>query len=546
MRDRGEKSGLVRTAGAVRRAAIPALLLATLVASSARAQSVCPGVAPVPGTNLVGFVAVTGVSRPLLVTAPPGDTTRLFIVSQDGLIMIHRRGDPAGTVSIFLDITDRVGTAPGSELGLLGLAFDSDYQNNGLFYVDYTSGSQATVVARFERDTANPDLGNAASETVLLVFAQPEPNHNGGQLMFGLDRFLYVATGDGGGAGDQHASCGNGQLRATLLGKILRLDVDGVDPQSVVADCGGAGAGYRIPSTNPFALTGNADCGEIWIFGVRNPWRNAIDPQTGDLYVADVGQNCWEEVDVLPLSVQPGANLGWRSMEGSHCFDPNNQSNCNPIAVHCFGVPSCGAPSLLMPTLEYGHGEGCAITGGPLYRGCQMPDLAGTYLYGDLCSGFVRSFRVSGGAVVEAQDRTAQVDPSGVLAGALSSFGTDGQGEMYAVSLGGTVLRLAPPLSDMQVSGTGATPFLLGPGNWTWEDLSFVTMQPVARYRIYRGQPNGTFHCIANAPTPSWPGDPAVPSPGGLFAFAVTAVSPDGVESRPGIAGGAFLLDACN
>ena len=538
-----------RSRTALRAAPSIALVLAALCPAAARAQGVCSGVAPVPGTNLVGIVAVSAAPAvPLLVTAPPGDTTRLFILSQDGRILIHRRGDPVDTLSVFLDITDRVGYVAGSELGLLGLAFDPDYPHNGLFYVNYTvlSPSLATRVSRFERDTVNPDLGNPGSETILLTFPQPETNHNGGQLLFGLDRFLYVATGDGGGGGDGHGTCGNGQLRSTLLGKILRLDVDGVDPQSAVPDCGGVSAAYRITTTNPFALTGNTHCGEIWMYGVRNPWRNAFDAVTGDFYVADVGQNCWEEVDILSAAAQPGANLGWRSMEGTHCFDPNAQGTCNPTAVTCSGVPSCGSLSLLLPKLEYGHAEGCAIVGGPLYRGCQMPDLAGTYLYGDLCSGFVRSFRFVGNAITEARDRTAEVDPASDLPGAFSSFGTDGQGEMYAISLGGVILRLAPPLPDMEVSGTGATPFLVGPGSWTWEDLPYVTMQPVARYRIYRGQPNGVFHCLGNASSPTWPGDPALPPPGGLFAYVVTAVSPGGVESRPGIAGSAFLLDACN
>lgn len=519
-----------------------------LLPLEARAQGVCSGIAKVAGTNLAGIVVVAAApAKPLQVTAPPGDTTRLFIVSQEGRILIHRRGDPIDTLSVFLDLTDRVGTVAGSELGLLGLVFDPDYASNGSFYVNYTAGSGpwSTRVSRFERDSVNPDLGNPGSETILLTFPQPEPNHNGGDLMFGLDRFLYVATGDGGGGGDLHGTCGNGQSRATLLGKILRLDVDGVDPLSTVADCGGAGAGYRIPATNPFALTGNTDCGEIWIDGVRNPWRDALDASTGDLYVADVGQNCWEEVNVLPPAAQSGANLGWRSMEGNHCFDPSNQDNCNPTAVVCSGVPSCGDPALRRPILEYGHDQGCAIVGGPLYRGCQMPDLAGTYLYGDLCSGFVRSFRYIGDSVIEARDRTAEVDPAGYLAGGFSSFGTDGQGEMYAVSIGGLILRLAPPMSDMEASGPGAAPFLLGPGNWTWEDLPYTTMQPVARYRIYRGQPNGVFHCLATVGTPSWVGDASLPPAGGLFAYVVTAVSPDLVESRPGIAG-TFLLDGCN
>jgi glucose/arabinose dehydrogenase len=532
------------------RAAIAAL--AWLAAACAtHAQDVCSGTAPVPGAQLSSFPVVTGLTgRPLLVAAPPGDRDRLFIVEQNGLIRIHRRGDAPGTVTTFLDITDRVLAAPNyNEMGLLGLAFDPDYATSGLFYVNYTEGSingpWFTVVSRFSRSAADPDAADPDSEQGLLVFQQPQTNHNGGQLLFGADGFLYVATGDGGSAGDPHGTCGNGQSLITLLGKMLRIDVAGKDPASLPPDCGVGGA-YRIPSTNPFAAVGASACGEIWIDGLRNPWRSAFDPAGGDLYIADVGQDCYEEVNVLPAAAQPGANLGWRSMEGLHCFAPG-PTNCNPSPVVCSGVPTCGDPSLLLPVVEYPHAQGCSVTGGPVYRGCQMPDWRGTYFYGDYCSGFVRSFRFSGGAAVELADRTAAIDPGATLTNSLTSFGLDGQGEMYVVDRDGTVRRIGPRFVDLEVSAPGDNaPLLLGAPAWTWGDLAFGSMRPVSFYRVYRGAPGGVFHCRFTSASPQWPGgDPENPPTGSVFAYVVTAVNASGEETRPGIAGTSFLHDAC-
>jgi hypothetical protein len=402
------------------------------------------------------------------------------------------------------------------------------------------------VVSRFSRSASDPDAAEPDSEEVLLTFAQPETNHNGGQLMFGADGFLYVATGDGGSGGDPHGACGNGQNRDVLLGKMLRLDVRDRDPQSLPPDCGGAGAAYRVPSTNPFALTGTSACGEVWLYGLRNPWRSAIDPATGDLYVADVGQNCYEEVNVLPAVGQAGANLGWRSMEGLHCFAPGPVS-CNPLPVTCANTPTCNDPSLVLPLVEYDHGQGCSVTGGPIYRGCQMPGWLGTYFYGDFCSGFVRSFRMSGGVLQEAADRTNDLDPTRTLTNSLTSFGLDAQGEIYLVDRDGVVRRIGPRFIDLEVAAPGdAGPFILGTPAWTWGDLAFSSMRPVSFYRVYRGTPGGAFQCRFTSPTPAWTGgDPDLPPPGSSFAYVVTAVSPTGEETRPGIVAGSFSLGAC-
>lgn len=540
------------TGGAV----VPALMLAlaaTTGGSPTMAQDVCAGVSPVASFTLSAFPVVTGLAgRPLEVTSPPGDTDRLFIVEQSGLIRIHHRGDPPDATTIFLDLTSIVQATPSlDEMGLLGMAFDPDYATNGRFYVDYTEGPFTgpwfSVLARYQRSDPDPDVADPA-ELRLLRIAQPQNNHNGGQLFFGIDGFLYVGSGDGGSGGDPHGTCGNGQNRTSLLGKLLRLDVRDLDPGSVPPDCGGPGLPYRIPSGNPFALTGTSDCGETWAYGLRNPWRSTVDPATGDLYVADVGQNCWEEINVLPGGGPAGANFGWRQMEALHCFNTSQPTNCTPPPAACSGSPACNDPSLTLPILEYSHANSaCSVTGGHVYRGCQMPSLAGRYFYGDYCAGFVRSFRLSGGAPADPQDHTAAVDPGGALVLGLTGFGRDAQGEIYVVDRSGTVLRLAPRFADLEVSGSGAgTPLLLDGPDWTWEDLAFTSMQPVSFYRVYRGVPNGIFRCRFTSPTPSWTGgDPEVPPPGGLFVYVVTAVSPSGQESRPGIAGAGFVLDAC-
>jgi glucose/arabinose dehydrogenase len=536
---------------------VAALLAAAALALSGAgptpaAAATCDGVAPVAGTDLTGFAVVTGLAgRPLLVTAPPGDVDRIFIVEQNGPIRIHRHGDPPGVTSLFLDLTTRV-LSTYNEMGLLGLAFDPDYAQNGFFYVNYTEGPLLgpwyTVVARYARSAADPDTADPASEVRIMRFQQPQVNHNGGQILFGPDGYLYVATGDGGGSNDSHGTCGNGQDRATLLGKMLRIDARGVDPAGVAPDCGGAGAQYQIPSTNPFALTGDADCGEIFAYGLRNPWRSVFDEATGDLFIADVGQNCREEINALPGAAAAGANFGWRAMEGRQCFSPVTPSNCDPTPVACPGTPACDDPSLVLPIVDYLHASGaCSVTGGPVYRGCQMPDLAGTYFYGDYCAGFVRTLRLVGGAAVDMLDRTAQVDPGGNLAFGLTSFGADGRGEVYVVHRSGFVGRLGPPFTALEVSGPGAgTPFQVGAPSWTWEDLPKASGREVARYRLYRGTPGGEFTCVATSTTSALPGgDTENPPARGMFAYVVTAVAVTGEETRPGIQGTAFLPAAC-
>ncbi|MDH3785640.1 MAG: PQQ-dependent sugar dehydrogenase, partial [Acidobacteriota bacterium] len=275
-----------------------AILSTLLLANSASmAQGVCDGVSPTNNLTIDSVVVATGLSQPLLVTAPPGDTDRIFIVQQHGVIQVKQRGTAANAHTTFLDIQTLINTS-GNERGLLGMAFDPDYDINGYFYVNYTrSGSGATVVARFSV-TVDPDVADPASVVSLLTFTQPQSNHNGGHLEFGTDGFLYIGTGDGGGANDAgtgHASCGNGLATDTMLGKILRIDPTPL-PGDEGGDCGGGAALYGIPATNPLVDGAGGDCDEIFAWGLRNPWRFDFDGN-GDLYIADVGQNCWEEVD---------------------------------------------------------------------------------------------------------------------------------------------------------------------------------------------------------------------------------------------------------
>jgi glucose/arabinose dehydrogenase len=339
--------------------------------------------------------------------APPGDRQRVFVVEQPGRIRILRSG--ALVPNPFLDVTARV--ASGGERGLLGLAFHPQYATNGRFFVNYTDRGGDTHISEF-RSSADSDVADPGSERQLLFVGQPFANHNGGGLAFGNDGMLYAGLGDGGGAGDPQR---NGQDLSTPLGKLLRMDVDHGSP-------------YGVPADNPFLATAGA-FPAIWAYGLRNPWRFAFDRATGDLYIADVGQAAVEEIDVGLASGHGGENYGWNIWEGSSCFRPAT------------GCPMAG---FTFPVVEYGHGEGCAVTGGVVYQGCRMPGYAGTYFYGDYCSAFVRSFRFQGGAVTDRSDWTSSLG-SGAGLRQISSFGTDGDGEIYIVDYAaGAVYKVVP------------------------------------------------------------------------------------------------------
>jgi glucose/arabinose dehydrogenase len=361
--------------------------------------------APVAGTPALTTVRVaTGLASPVDLQTAPGDRARLFVVEQPGRIRILRGGALVPTP--FLDITDRVGS--GGERGLLGLAFHPQYPQNGRFFVNYTDRAGDTHIAEF-RAAGGADTVDRATERLILFVPQPFANHNGGALAFGNDGMLYAALGDGGSGGDPF---GNGQNLATHLGKILRFDVD-------------RGTPFTVPLDNPFVGRPGAEP-LIWAFGLRNPWRIAFDRANGDLYIGDVGQNAFEEVDVGLASRRGGENYGWNVTEGTHCFRP------------AAGCPTAG---ITMPVVEYGRSDGCSITGGVVYRGCRLPGYAGTYFYGDFCSGMIRSFRLQDGQAVDQRDWTAAL---GRGVDALSSFGVDADGEVHIVDHDGEIYRVVP------------------------------------------------------------------------------------------------------
>jgi len=351
-------------------------------------------VGPLDDLWLVLTPVANGFRQPVFLDAPAGDD-RLFVVDQIGTVHVIDGDEQA----VFLDLTDRV--VSGGEQGLLGLAFHPAFAENGRFFVHYTGSGGDTVVAEYR---VGDDPNRADPETAATIFTtrQPAGNHNGGMLAFGPDGYLYVALGDGGGADDRY---GNGQDPATPLGAILRLDVDGADP-------------YAIPPENPFSDGGGAP--EVWAWGLRNPWRFSFD---GDLvFIGDVGQNQWEEIDVVDHR-SGGPNFGWPVME----------------ATHCFAASDCDAAAFVAPVFEYGHDEGnCSVTGGYVYRGSAIPELSGAYLFGDFCSGTVWSFFLDGEGIYGVQEWPALQSPG------LTSFGTDGLGELYLMTTAGTVFRVDP------------------------------------------------------------------------------------------------------
>jgi glucose/arabinose dehydrogenase len=344
---------------------------------------------------------VEGLDEPLAVVNAGDDSGRLFIAEQGGRIQIVTEGRLSD--SPFLDIADRISS--GGERGLLGLAFHPDFPTDSRLFVNYTDTDGNTRISSFTLDPANPERADPGSEQRLMFIEQPYANHNGGAVVFGPEGYLYVATGDGGSGGDTHD---NGQSLATLLGKILRIDVD--KPEGDRA--------YAIPADNPFVGRDGAEP-EIWLYGLRNPWRISFDRTTGDLWIGDVGQGDWEEIDVARAGVG-GTNFGWNRMEGSQCFQPPD---------------GCQTDELALPATEYGHDLGCTVIGGSVYRGTTQPLLAGGYLFADYCSG--RIWAIDPGVTEPAEP--ILVAESGAT---ISSFGEDEAGEMYATDLSSGQLYL--------------------------------------------------------------------------------------------------------
>lgn len=363
-----------------------------------------PPASPAPGfdpatTKLQLEKAASGFSKPLYLVEPPDGSGRLFVVEQAGKIRILQGGGILPEP--FIDLSAVI-TSAGNEQGLLGLAFHPKYRENGRLFVAYTAANGDNTLAEL-RVSQDPNKADESARKVLLAIPDFAPNHNGGMVAFGPDGYLYLSAGDGGGGGDPR---GNGQNKDALLGKILRLDVD-------------SGSPYAIPSTNPFASGGGK--GEVWDYGLRNPWRFSFDRKTGDLWIADVGQDAYEEVNFEPAGGKGGVNYGWNIKEGAHCYKPSS---------------GCNEGGLTPPVSEYSHGEGCSVTGGYVYRGAKEPGLAGAYFFTDYCGGVIWALAKDASG---AWKRTPVLD-SGLK---ITSFGEDQAGELYAVSQGdGAIYRL--------------------------------------------------------------------------------------------------------
>jgi glucose/arabinose dehydrogenase len=359
---------------------------------------------PAPGIRvaLKRVIADETLLRPVHLAPLPGSAGELVIVEQDGVIRrLHpSAGKAAGVV---LDLRAKVSRA-GNEEGLLSVAFHPRFAENRFFYVYYSAAApRRSIIARFTYDPASM-RGKADSEAVLLEAGQPYSNHKGGQIAFGPDGYLYIALGDGGSGGDPH---GNGQNRATLLGKLLRIDVDRRDP----------GLAYAIPPDNPFRGAGDGSRAEIWAYGLRNPWRFSFDRETGALYAGDVGQDAWEEID----RIVKGRNYGWNAMEGTHCFR----------------APECPRAGLESPVAEYGRGDGTSVTGGFVYRGRALAGLRGRYVFGDYGSGWLFTIP-AGRAGLQRHERLLATRL------AISSRGQDAAGELYVLDLNGALFQLVP------------------------------------------------------------------------------------------------------
>lgn len=371
----------------------------------ATACSADPGVAEhtnesVPSVEL--SVALGGIEfdKPVALVFANGSVDAGYIVEQSGRILsVTLLGESWSATEVF-DIEGRVNDR-GREEGLLGLALDPDFDLNGHLYVNYTaSDPRRTVVSRFTMSPGDPGVADPHSEFVILEVQQPYSNHNGGHVLFGPDKFLYIGLGDGGSAGDPR---GNGQNPSTLLGSILRIDVSTLDSTGA----------YGIPTDNPL-LSANGARAEAWAYGLRNPWRFSFDQETGDLWTGDVGQNQREEVNVI----KPGLNYGWNIMEGSVCYRGDGDN--------------CERRDLEPPVVDYGHDEGCSVTGGYVYRGKRLPWLYGKYVFGDFCSGKIWAFDPDKAQMSELIDTSHGI----------SSFAEDGLGELYVIALDGGVYAI--------------------------------------------------------------------------------------------------------
>lgn len=370
--------------------------------------------------NFKAIEIASGFKKPIFIQGFPDDVNKMVVVEQDGIIKILNLID--GSHNIFLDISDRVHKPimPGDERGLLGFTFSPNYKKSKIFYVNYVNKKNKTVISRFTLDNIN-DINK--SEEIVLTFKQPYSNHNGGMLAFGPnDGYLYIAVGDGGDAGDP---MNNGQNIETIFGSILRIDVSGVK--------------YSIPITNPFSRHSKAKR-EIWVYGLRNPWRFSFDKLNGDLYIGDVGQSTWEEINYQSFNSKGGENYGWNNFEGSHQF----QENIN-IKNTIFPIFEYSNDANYMKVLigwDEDGVDGCSVTGGYVYRGNDIPEIYGRYFFSDYCSGRIWSFIVENGKSTNFIDHTQELNIGGNNSVYISSFGEDLNGELYIIDYNGSIYKL--------------------------------------------------------------------------------------------------------
>jgi len=382
------------------------------------ASALCDGVSSTAGTDIDLVLVSNAFDQPMHVAAAPLDPARLFVVEREGYIRILNLADNTIEATPFLDINDL--TTTNGERGLLSMAFDPDYDTNRRFFLYYTNNSGSIVIARYQTEVGDPNVADESTAQVLLTIPHPgADNHNGGQVAFGPDGYLYAGTGDGGGGGDPDE---NAQDDGSLLGKMLRIDVDVAVPPY-----------YAVPPTNPGYVDGTSDLELIWAKGLRNPWRFSFDRSTGDLLIGDVGQGSLEEIDFQSAASTGGENYGWDIFEGTACFEPDPAPMCP--------MPPTG---FTMPIHEFSHSIGCSITGGFVYRGCAMPDLAANYFFGDFCGDFLRTVEIVGGAAVNPQNRTADATDNGSSLTTVVSFGEDARGEIYVALQNGTIYRIEP------------------------------------------------------------------------------------------------------
>lgn len=379
------------------------LIVATLAACGPSAEAETPPQAPPDAPSVRLEEVASGLERPTSVVHAGDGSSRLFIVEQSGYVRILQDG--SRIEAPFLDVSGAISSE--GEQGLLGLAFHPQYAENGRLFVNYTDTQGDTVIAEYVVSD-DPNAADPASENILLTIAQPFSNHNGGHLAFGPDGYLYIGTGDGGAGGDPE---GNGQDLGTLLGKMLRIDVDNGDP-------------YSVPEDNPFVANDAAEP-EIWAYGLRNPWKYSFDRETGDLWIADVGQSAFEEIDLQLADSVGGENYGWNTMEGSSCY-----SNEGPIS-------SCDREGLTLPVIEYGRDEGTSVTGGYVYRGTAMSALVGAYVFGDYGNGRIWAATSTGDGSYSKSVLLEAGFP-------ISTFGEDEAGELYVADHNGAVYRVVP------------------------------------------------------------------------------------------------------